>query len=152
MTLPETDDAAGDDAYPPSARLPFRELSVTSLEMLADESTGGARFSRGRRLVATEGPEDEPGTGFSRSGGGLVGGASVGFAAPAGLTFGEFGMERPSLGRLRRQMSTRADAASAWAEAGRNVPRTVAAASLTGHRLAQQGDGGGHGGRLRRGR
>jgi hypothetical protein len=47
---PETDDAAGDETYPPSAKLPLREWSVTSLEMLADESTGGARFSRGRRL------------------------------------------------------------------------------------------------------
>jgi hypothetical protein len=73
----------------------LRELSVTSLEMLAEESTGGARLRRGRRFWAGGGP-----TGFSRSGGGLAGGASVGFWVPAGLTFGELGMERPNLGGL----------------------------------------------------
>jgi hypothetical protein len=83
---PEPDDAAGDEMDPPSAKLPLRELSVTSLEMLADESTGRAMVIRGRRLGAAGGPEDELATGFNRGGSGLAGGASAGFGVPAGLT------------------------------------------------------------------
>jgi hypothetical protein len=67
-SLKDIDEAAEDDMYPLSAKLPVRELSVNSLLMLVEEPRppNGCKESVGRGR-----PEDAGFDEFIRSGGGV---------------------------------------------------------------------------------